>query len=174
MREPESGPDTEAAPGSYAHHRHIIDDPNLRQAFLVQVRGTVDGLRGAYRWHAIAAVIAMIALFLMKPDGWVAAHRMLLVGLALAIDLVALAGLRTVAAAPARYVVPLIVLDLLSIGVILAQAIRHDAFSIAWLLLLVLPVMLLIYLRDARAIAPVLAEHAAWRRAQQSAGDTRD
>lgn len=162
----EPDPDDATAPGSYASHRHIIDDPNLRQAFLVQVRGTVEGLRGAYRWHAIAAVIAIIALFVMKPGGWIADQRMLLVGMALAIDLVALAGLRTAASAPARYVVPLIVLDVLSIGLILLQSIRHGAFSVAWLLLLVLPVMLLIYLRDARAIAPVLAEHAAWRRAQ--------
>ena len=45
-------------PGSYANYRHIIDDPQLREAFLVQVKGTVEGLRGAYRWHAIAAVVA--------------------------------------------------------------------------------------------------------------------
>lgn len=155
-------------PGSYAEHRHLIDDPNLREAFLVQVRGTVEGLRGAYRWHAIAAIVGVLALFLAEPEGWVASHRMLLVGLALAIDIVALAGLRTVAATPARYVVPLLALDLLAIVVILVQSIRHDAFHVAWLLLLILPVMLVLYLRDARAIAPVLAEHAAWRRAQES------
>ena len=157
-------------PGSYASHRRIIDDPSLRQAFLVQVRGTVEGLRGAYRWHAIAAVIAVLALFLMKPQGWIASHRMLLVGMALAVDLIALAGLRTVAAAPARYVLPLVALDLLSIAVVLIESIRYDAFSVAYLLLLLLPVMLLIYLRDARAIAPVLAEHAAWRRRQEGDG----
>lgn len=158
--------DRDPAPGSYASHRHIIDDPSLRQALLVQVRGTVEGLRAAYRWHAIAAVVSILALFLVKPTGWIGEHRMLLVGLALAIDLVALAGLRTVAAAPARYVLPLAAIDFVAIAVILILAIGRDAFSFAWLLLLILPVMLLIYLRDARKIAPVLAEHAAWRKTQ--------
>ena len=161
-------------PGSYANHRHIVDDPSRREAFLVQVKGTVEGLRGAYRWHAIAAVVGILALFLVKPSGWIATQRMLLVGLALTIDIVALAGLRTVAAQPARYVIPLAVVDVLVIGVILAQAIANDAFNFAWLLLLILPVMLLIYLRDARAIAPILAEHAVWRRAQATPPDGGD
>ena len=41
-------------------------------------------------------------------------------------------------------------------------------------LLLILPVMLLIYLRDARAIAPILAEHAVWRREQATPPDDGD
>lgn len=161
--------DRDPEPGSYADHRHIIDDPNLRQAFLVQIRGTVEGLRGAYRWHVIAAAVAILALFLVRPSGWILTHRMLLVGMALAIDLVALAGLRTVAAAPARYVKTLITTDLVVIAAVMALAIHNDAFSLAWLLLLILPIMLIIYARDARTIAPVLAEHAQWRKAQEAA-----
>ena len=56
---------------------------------------------------------------------------------------------------------------ILAILVIVGQAIRHDAFNLGWLLLLILPIMLLLYARDARTIAPILAEHAAYRRARE-------
>lgn len=158
------------APGEYASHRHIIENPEQRKAFLLQVKGTVDGLRGAYRMHAILAVVAIALLFLLKPRGFLAEHRMLLVGLALGIDLLALAGLRAVAATPARYILPLTALDVLAALVMTLLSWRHGAFSLAWLLPLGLPVMLLLYWKDARAIQPVLAEHAAWRRAQEERG----
>jgi len=154
-------------PGGYREHRHIIDDPNLREAFLVQVRGTVQGLRSAYRWHAIIALGAIAFLIIARPGGWVQDYRGFLILGALAIDLIALAGLRSAAATPARYVVPLLVADAIVILLLVLAAIRHDAFNLAWLLLLVMPIMLLVYWRDARAIAPVLAEHADWRKGRE-------
>ncbi len=161
----------EPTPGSYEDHRQIIDDPNLRQALLVQVRGTVDGLRAGYRWHVIASILAIMALFLLKPQGWLGEQRMLLIGLVLAVDLLALAGLRSVAAAPARYVVPLVLADLAVIGVLVGFTLANGSWNLAWLLLLVFPVMQLVYVRDAKAIAPILAEHAQWRKTQDKPPD---
>lgn len=161
----------EPSPGSYEKHRHVIDDPSLRQALLTQVRGTVDGLRAGYRWHVIASILAIMALFVLKPQGWLGEQRMLLIGLVLVVDILALAGLRSVAAAPARYLLPLVIADLAVIGVLVGLTLANGSWNLTSLLLLVFPAMQLVYLRDAKTIAPILAEHAQWRKAQAKAPD---
>lgn len=151
------------APGRYERYRQQIDDPATREALLLQVRGTVQGLRSAYLVHLVAAVLAIVALVLVAPGGFLATWRDPLIAGLLLTDLIALGGLRSVIVHPARWIWPLLALDLvLVLGLTVLSAV-HDDFSIAWLLLLVFPLMLFVHRRDARDIAALLAEHAAWR-----------
>lgn len=152
------------APGQYARYRQQIQDPSTREALLRQVRGTVQGLGSAYLVHLIAAILGILALVLIAPGGFLQTWRdPLIAGLLLA-DLVAYGGLRSVSIHPARWVYPLLVLDLVIVGGLVALSAIHGEFSIAWLLLLVFPLMLFVHRKDARDIAALLAEHAAWRK----------
>ncbi len=162
----EPSPTAAAPPGTYSEYRQILEDPNTREALLVQVRGTVGGLRSGYRWHVIASIAALIVMVVAKPSGWVGEQRSLIFGAILLIDILALAALRTVARAPTRFLLPLIAVDFVVVLGLLGLSALNDDLSFTWALLLVLPIMLVVYARDARAIAPILAEHAAYRRTQ--------
>lgn len=164
--------DRPADPGSYARYRQIIDDPTTRDALLLQVRGTVGGLRGAYRWHMILALLGIVAVLYAPKDALPTSLRWVVSVGAAVLDVLAFLGLRTVARAPARWLLPLLGADLLLAIGIPALAAALGTFHAAWLLLLVLPVMLLVYVRDARILTPLLAEHHAYRR-QQAAGAPR-
>jgi len=140
----------------------LIDSPTTRDALLLQVRGTVQGLRSAYLLHLLGAMLALAALVVIDPGGFLATWRNALYAGLLLDDLMALGGLCSVTRHPARWILPLLALDLvLVLGLTTLSAI-DGSFSLAWLLLLVFPVMLLVHRRDARDIAPLLAEHARW------------
>ena len=80
----------------------------------------------------------------------------------LLVDLMALGGVRSVRVHPARWILPLLLLDLvIALGLTALSAV-HGEFSVAWLLLLLFPLMLFVHRKDARDIAALLAEHAAW------------
>jgi hypothetical protein len=158
--------DSAASPeaGQYDRYRQQIDDPSTREALLRQVRGTVQGLGSAYLVHLVGAILGIVALVLIAPGGFLQTWRDPLIAGLLLTDLVAYGGLRSVAVRPARWLLPLLVLDLVIVlGLTLLSAINGE-FSIAWLLLLVFPLMLFVHRKDARDIAALLAEHAAWRK----------
>ncbi len=157
-------------PGQYDRYRQQIDDPSTREALLRQVRGTVQGLGSAYVVHLVSAILGIVALVLIAPGGFLKAWRDPLIAGLLLTDLVAYGGLRSVSVRPARWLLPLLVLDLVIVLGLTTLSAIHGEFSIAWLLLLVFPLMLFVHRKDARDIAALLAEHAAWRRSQPPAG----
>jgi hypothetical protein len=154
-------------PGSYSRYRQLIDDPTTRDALLLQVRSTVGGLRGAYRLHVLVAVLALVAIAYTHPVGLLGRLRWVLVGAAVLMDVVAFLGLRTVTHAPARWLFPLLTIDVIVAAGMPVLTAVDGRFNLAWMLLLGLPVMLLLYVRDARTITPLLSEHRAYRRAQE-------
>lgn len=156
--------ETTPTPGDYADYKQVLGDPNTRAALLTQVKGTVGGLRGGYRWHVIASIVALVLMIVGQPGGWVGEWRSPIFAAILLIDVLALAALRTVATTPTRFLFPLILIDLLVVGGLLGLSIASDSFRVGWIALLLLPAMLLVYARDAWAIAPILKEHAAFRR----------
>lgn len=166
-----ANPDEQGPPGTYARYRQIIDDPTTRDALLLQVRTTVGGLRAAFRWHMILALLGLVTLLYARAEPTAGPLWWALVCGAVLIDVFAFLGLRTVAHAPARWLLPLLAVDLLlAVGAPVLAAI-DGRFHAAWLLLLVLPVMLLVYVRDARSLAPLLAEHHAYRRGRGASSD---
>ncbi|MDJ0522264.1 MAG: hypothetical protein QNJ90_09345 [Planctomycetota bacterium] len=159
-------PAGEPSPGRYERYRRQIEDPSTREALLLQVRGTVQGLRSAYLVHLGAAILAIVALVIIAPGGFLETWRAPLIAGLLLLDLMALGGLRSAPIHPSRWILPVMALDLvLALGLTTLSAV-HGEFSIAWLLLLVFPLMLVVHRRDARDIAALLAEHAAWRKTQ--------
>lgn len=155
-------------PGSvpYAGYRTVIDDPALREELLRRVRATVGALRSAYRWHAVLALVAILVLVAGHPGGLTAAWRPVLLAAAVLVDLLALVGAWSAATAPARWLLPLLAVDLLvAVGLPVLAAIRGE-FHVLWLAFLLLPAMLVLRVRDARSLAPLLAEHARRRRAE--------
>ncbi len=152
------------ADGPYAGYRKLIDSPTTRDALLLQVRGTVQGLRSAYLLHLLGAMLSLAALVVVDPGGFLATWRNALYAGLLLADLLALGGLRSVTTHPARWILPLLALDLVLVLGLTALSALEGSFSVAWLLLLVFPVMLWVHRKDARDIAPLLSEHARWRR----------
>jgi len=151
-------------PGRYERYRQQIDDPATRDALLLQVRGTVQGLRLSYAIHLLGAMLGIAALIVLAPGGFLGTWRDPLIAGLLLVDLMALGGARSATVHPRRWLLPLAVLDLvLVLGLTVLSAV-YDEFSIAWLVLLLFPLMLLVHRKDARDIADLLAEHAAWRR----------
>lgn len=158
------GPDAPGGePGRYERYRQQIDDPTTRDALLLQVRGTVQGLRSAYALHLLGAILAIAAILVLSPGGFLATWRAPLIAGLLLVDLTALGGFRSVTTHPRRWILPLVVLDLVIVLGLTGLSAAHGTFSLAWLLLLLFPVMLVVNHRDARDIAALLAEHAAWR-----------
>ncbi len=153
-----------SAPGEYSRYRQQIEDPATREALLLQVRGTVQGLRSAYLTHLLGAILGIVAIVLLKPGGFLATWRDPLIAGLLLVDLMALGGVRGARVHPARWILPLLLLDLvIALGLTALSAV-HGEFSVAWLLLLLFPLMLFVHRKDARDIAALLAEHAAWRK----------
>ncbi len=153
-----------APPGSYSAYQRLIDVPETRDALLLQVRGTVQGLRSAYLMHFLGSVLAVVGLMVIRPGGFIADWHALLIAGLLLVDLMALGALRTLTIHPARWIMPLLAVDLVLVLGLTALSAVTGEFSVAWLLLLVFPVMLLVHRKDARDIAPLLAEHALWRK----------
>ena len=151
-------------PGRYARYRQQIQDPATRDALLLQVRGTVRGLQAASALHLMGAVLALAAILVISPGGFLATWRAPLIAALVLVDLMALGGVRSVRVYPLRWIAPLALLDLVIVLGLTALSLVHGEFSLASLLLLVLPGMLVVHRRDARDIADLLAEHAAWRR----------